>query len=369
MDFLEHKKEIEDRCDLLVAHCKSLLNFNNNPVEGLEEIVRSVDSTKELADKLSEVAKGLNGAFTHDTSVAIGISAILTEIEYDVTKIGLAYDNIIAHMEKESNNVVRRNESLGLNNNTVLNKLLFERIRSNNVLVGYANDKLKTSYKQLNPELESCVNPEHTLYNLPKACLDTCKEILEEQKMVMSRVEQNNNIISSLDIKDSSEFDSNIYSTLDSNCLVQKHKEQCVRPSDCYQYVNAKVNECPTTPNIDFISVVEYVDDTYANIYNEVTETIKSFKSDCIKLEEYIKTFTASVHEVLEISKNLTSGPVTSDQYIETIDKWICKIKVFTAYILDAINVTLNHGYMLEYLSNTTHNLYLTTINTFNMVE
>lgn len=372
MDYIEHKKEIQDRCDLLIAHCKSLLSFMYNPKEGLEEIISSIDHTKELADKLTEASKGLNGVFTHDTSVAMGIKTILTEIEYDVTKIGLAYGNILAHTEKESNNVVRRNEAMVLNSNTVMNKLLLDRIKSNKVLLAYANDKLETSYKQLNPEIEAATDPKKTLYLMSSVCKQFSSDLAMQIESLLNDLTNKAELLNNLDTQDKGILDYSVYDKEEyKDTFINKFKEQCVQPNDVYNYII----EIVKNSNVDgskyenYIQIVEHIDNEYIDTRDTVTETIKRFKDVCVKIEELVKTFTESNQKVLDLSTTMSNNQMTNEEYIKNIEDHIFRITVFTKLVLETLNITLNTGYVLDYISKAVNNLFLTTVNTFNMVE
>lgn len=371
MEYKEHKDEITNRCDLLIAHCKSLLSFMYNPVEGLEEIVSNVDHTQELAEKLAEVSKGLNGAFTHDTAVAMGIKTILTEIEYDVTKIGLAYGNIIAHTDKEANNVVRRNEAMTLGANTVMNNVLLDSIKSNNVLLAYANDKLETSYKQLNPELEGSTNPKHTLYYLSEVCSKLSSDIVANIDSLVEKLSNKAKLLDMINLEDKSLLNYSPYDDLKDTDIVKNFKEQCIKPIDIYKYVINIVNSIPTKEGEydSYINIVEYISNNYKTISQTVTDNINKFRANCDKIEELIKAFIETNQKVLDLSVTMSNNQITNEEYMKNIEEHIFRINVFTNVTLDTLNIVLNNGYVLDYISKSVNNLYLTTVNTFNMVK
>ena len=369
MNYKEHSQEIWDRVDLLIAHCKSLLNFMYNPKEGLEEIISNVDTTKELADKLSTVVQGLNGKFTHDASVAMGIKTILTEIEYDVNKLGLAFSNIQAHVNKDTNNTLRRNEALLLSCNTVMNKIMFDMIKSNSALLEYTNNKLETSYKSLNPELENVTNPINTLYNLPQAHKDLCEYILNVQDKIKQKLEYELTAIGLLDNMDPDHNTSNIYSVIEDSSYLHKFKDVVLEPADAYFIVNDYINKIPVKEDITYFSVVEHVDDTYKEVSSKVTDTIARIRMDCDAVNEKINTYANSLNRITDLASSMSKTQITNEEYMEKINRDANNIKIFTNSILNYFNITLCNIYLLDYMSNSVNNLFLTTVNTFNMVE
>ena len=65
----------------------------------------------------------------------------------------------------------------------------------------------------------------------------------------------------------------------------------------------------------------------------------------------------------------MSNNQITNEEYMKKIEEHIFRINVFTNVTLDTLNIVLNNGYVLDYISKSVNNLYLTTVNTFNMVK